>query len=167
MFELAILLIFPAAMAFAAATDLLTMTISNKVSLLLIVSFLALALLTGMDLKDFGLHLAAGGLVLVVSFVLFSFGWVGGGDAKLASTTALWLGWPLLVEYIGLASLFGGLLTLVVLYIRGTLPPSFLYRQDWFTRLAKPETGIPYGIALAASGLAVYPASVWMTSALH
>jgi prepilin peptidase CpaA len=35
MLELAILLIFPAMMAFAAASDLFTMTISNRVSLIL------------------------------------------------------------------------------------------------------------------------------------
>ena len=40
--------LFPALMAFAAASDLFTMTISNRVSLALIAGFLALALLGGM-----------------------------------------------------------------------------------------------------------------------
>jgi len=42
------LLLFPALMAFAAASDLFTMTISNRVSLALVAGFLALALLGGM-----------------------------------------------------------------------------------------------------------------------
>ena len=39
------LLLFPALMAFAAASDLFTMTISNRVSLALIAGFVALAVL--------------------------------------------------------------------------------------------------------------------------
>ena len=46
--DLARLLLFPALMAFAAASDLFTMTISNRVSLALAGGFLALALLSGM-----------------------------------------------------------------------------------------------------------------------
>ena len=41
------LLLFPALMAFAAASDLFTMTISNRVSLALIAGFVALAVLGG------------------------------------------------------------------------------------------------------------------------
>ena len=73
------LLLFPALMAFAASSDLLTMTISNRLSL---------ALVTGMTLYAFGMHLAAATVVLVVAFIFFSQGWIGGGDAKLVAATA-------------------------------------------------------------------------------
>src|SRR5450759_5649516 len=53
------LLLFPALMAFAASSDLLTMTISNRISLALAGGFLLLALITGMSLAAVGLHLAA------------------------------------------------------------------------------------------------------------
>ena len=45
------LLLFPAMMAFAASSDLLTMTISNRVSLILLGGFFALALATGLALR--------------------------------------------------------------------------------------------------------------------
>jgi len=45
--DIARLLLFPALMAFAAASDLFTMTISNRVSLGLAAGFLVLAPLTG------------------------------------------------------------------------------------------------------------------------
>ena len=48
--------LFPALMAFAAASDLFTMTISNRVSLALAVGFLALALLSGMAFLDILSH---------------------------------------------------------------------------------------------------------------
>ena len=47
--DLARMLLFPALMAFAASSDLFTMTISNRVSLLLITGFVVLAALSGMD----------------------------------------------------------------------------------------------------------------------
>ncbi|MEP7031484.1 MAG: prepilin peptidase, partial [Pseudolabrys sp.] len=76
------LLLFPALMAFAASSDLFTMTISNRLSLALAGSFFLLTLVTGMALPAFGMHLAAGAVVLVVAFGFFSQGWIGGGDAK-------------------------------------------------------------------------------------
>jgi len=75
------LLLFPALMAFAASSDLLTMTISNRLSLALAGGFFALALVTGMSLPAIGMHVAAGALVLVIAFACFSQGWIGGGDA--------------------------------------------------------------------------------------
>ena len=53
------LLLFPALMAFAASSDLLTMTISNRLSLALAGGFFLLALVTGMGLYAIGMHLAA------------------------------------------------------------------------------------------------------------
>lgn len=166
--ELAILLIFPAMMAFAAASDLFTMTISNRVSLILVAGFLVMAFVTGMAWTTIGMHLLAGFSVLVITFTLFAFGWIGGGDAKLAAATALWLGWSQLLEYAVYSSLFGGLLTLGLLSLRGApLHPDFLMREGWYARITDAKTGIPYGIALAAAGLVLYPASFWMTGALH
>ena len=39
-------------------------------------------------------------------------GWVGGGDAKLFAAMLLWLGWDALYDYVILACLLGGVLTL-------------------------------------------------------
>ena len=65
------LLLFPALMAFAASSDLLTMTISNRLSLALAGGFFLLTLVTGMGLYAFGMHLAAAAVVLVVAFIFF------------------------------------------------------------------------------------------------
>ena len=155
--SLVILTIFPAAMIIAAVSDLFTMTISNKVSLGLIAGFLILSLVTGMDLKTIGMHLLAGMAMLVISFILNLKGWIGGGDAKLFAATAIWMGWSNLLEYVLLTSLLGGGLTLLLLSMRDVPMPSFLVKQYWFTRLHSIENGIPYGLALAAGGIYIYP----------
>jgi prepilin peptidase CpaA len=159
------LFLFPALMAFAASSDLLTMTISNRVSLLLAAGFAVLAVVTGMSLTEIGWHVAAGAAVLVIAFVFFARGWIGGGDAKLAAATALWFGFPHLLDYLVYASLLGGALTLLLLQWRNWPLPAFLARQSWAQRLHDRNSGIPYGIALAAAALAIYPHTIWMTPA--
>jgi len=159
------LLFFPALMAFAASSDLFTMTISNRLSLALAGGFAVLTVLSGMTLPAIGLHLAAGALVLVISFVLFTQGWIGGGDAKLAAATALWFGFDYLFDYVIYASIFGGVLTLMILQFRHMALPALLARQAWIQRLHERSGGVPYGIALAAAALVVYPHTVWMPGA--
>ena len=157
------LLLFPALMAFAASSDLFTMTISNRLSLALAGSFFLLALISGMGLAVVGMHLAAAALVLVVAFIFFSRGWIGGGDAKLVAATALWFGFGHLLDYLIWASLLGGALTLLLLQFRRFNLPEVLARQKWIERLHDAGAGVPYGIALAAAALLVYPNTPWMT----
>lgn len=154
---LIILTIFPAAMIAAGVCDLFTMTISNKVSLALVAGFLLLAVFSGMDMKSIGLHLLAGLAMLAISFALFAKGWIGGGDAKLFAATAIWMGWPNLLEYTVVTSLLGGALTIALLSVQKFPMPHFLIKQQWFARLYTLEDGIPYGLALAAGGILIYP----------
>jgi prepilin peptidase CpaA len=156
------LLVFPAMMAFAASSDLLTMTISNRVSLILIGGFFVLATMTGMPLAEIGTHVGASAIVLAAAFVFFARGWIGGGDAKLAAATALWLGFDQLLNYVILASLFGGLLTLLVMRFRLVPLPRWLENQEWINRLHRMDSGIPYGIALALAALVIYPDTALM-----
>ena len=159
------LLLFPALMAFAASSDLFTMTISNRLSLALAAGFLLLVPIIGMSLPALGMHLAAAALVLTVAFIFFSQGWIGGGDAKLAAATALWFGFAHLLNYLIYAALFGGVLTLVLIQFRKLPLPQLLARQKWIQRLHETGAGVPYGIALAAAALIVYPNTVWMPTA--
>lgn len=158
------LLLFPALMAFAASSDLLTMTISNRLSLALAGSFFLLTIIIGMSLTVIGMHLAAALLVLTVCFGFFSMGWIGGGDAKLAAATALWFGFDYLLDYLVYASLFGGVLTVLLIQFRRLPLPDLLARQGWILRLHDAGAGVPYGIALAAAALTVYPKTGWMPS---
>lgn len=160
--DLARVFLFPALMAFAAASDLFTMTIPNRVSLLLIAGFFILAAVSGMPLAEIGMHVAAGATVLVVAFACFAFGWIGGGDAKVAASAALWLGFPPLASYLVYASLFGGALTLLMLQFRQWPLPYSLLSQEWLQRLHRKDSGIPYGIALALGALMIYPETDWI-----
>jgi prepilin peptidase CpaA len=159
------LALFPAMMAFAASSDFLTLTISNRVSLILVGGFVALAVIGGVSAADALSHLAAGCVVLVAAFSLFARGIIGGGDAKLAAATALWLGFDHLLPYLLYASLLGGALSVGLIWFRMAPLPDWLARHDWAQRLHGKDAGVPYGIALAAAALAVYPQTPWMAIA--
>ena len=162
---LATLLVFPAFMAYAAVSDMLTMTISNRLCMGLTAGFLAFAAFCGFDLVTFGWHLAAGFMVLLIGFGFFAAGWVGGGDAKLAAATALWFGFDPLLLYLAFSGALGGALTLMLLQARSYPLPQFASSWPWAQRLHAQETGIPYGMALAASALIVFPeTSLWRSA---
>lgn len=159
--ELAIVCVFPWAMAFGGAMDLFTMTIPNRVSLIMTIGFLLLAPFMGLGLADFGAHLGAGAAMLAAGVAMFALGWMGGGDAKLLAAGALWVGFDHLLEFTFYITTAGGLLTLGILLFRGTLPHPWVIRQRWAMHLHDPKTGVPYGIAIALAALAVYPAMPW------
>ncbi len=150
------LLIFPAGMALAASSDLLTMRISNRLVLFLVVSFCVLALAINLPLQQFAMHVACALVVLAAGFALFALGWVGGGDAKLAAATTLWLGFGLTLPYLVYAALLGGVLTLLILALRNFPLTPFLARYPWIERLRDKKAGVPYGVALAVAGLLTY-----------
>jgi len=158
------LTLFPAVMAFAASSDLFTMMIANRISIIFVAGFGLLAVLTGMAASELLSHVAAAATVLAVVFVFFARGWIGGGDAKLAAATALWLGFAHLVDYLFYASLFGGALTLLIIYFRGMPLPQLFVGLPWAERLHRSDSGVPYGIALAAAALLVYPHTEWMAA---
>jgi prepilin peptidase CpaA len=156
------LLLFPAILAFAASSDFFTMTISNRVSLALIGGFFVLAFFSGMTPAIVIWHVGAAFAVLAVTFSLFACGWIGGGDAKLAAAIALWLGFDHLLAYLLDAAILGGILTLAIVKFRQLPLPAILSDQEWAKRLHRPDHGVPYGIALAAAALLIYPETAWM-----
>lgn len=148
---------FPVAMAFAAANDLFTMKIPNRISLALIGGFVAIAVMTRMPLESIGIHVAIALGVLAATFVLFWMNMLGGGDAKLMAAGALWMGPDHIIEFLAYVTAFGGVLAVAMLAYRSFLPANAFPLPGWARRLHKTGEGIPYGIAIAAGGLLLFP----------
>jgi prepilin peptidase CpaA len=125
----------------AAAIDMRTFTISNRlnltVALLAPVYWLSVALPIW---PGVGIQLAAGAGVFVLLAVAFYAGMMGGGDVKLAAALALWFSPASTLKFLVLMSLAGGVLTLAVMALHR------IKRRE-----GKPE--IPYGVAIAFGGL--------------
>ena len=116
--HLSILVFFPALMALSASMDLLTYTIPNRICVGLALGYLALAAPLGVLAADMLLNFSCACVILAIAFVMFNLGWVGGGDAKLAAATALWLGWSSILDCGVSAAIYGGILTLIILKFR-------------------------------------------------
>jgi prepilin peptidase CpaA len=167
MLEASIFVVFPFCMVFAAVSDMLSMTIANRVSVLLVVVFAIIAPLTGMEWQAYGWHFAAGGLVLAVTFTLFAVGGMGGGDAKLLAATSLWFGMSMeLLQYLVATAFVGGILTIAILVFRNSPLAIYGSRNMFLRHFADAKLGVPYGIALGIGGLMAYPASPLMIWAL-
>src|SRR5262245_5001136 len=123
MLDFLLLIILPGFLAYAAVSDMLTMTISNRLCLAMVAAFFPVAFAVGLPWPAIGLHLIAALLMLSLTFGMFTAGWMGGGDAKLAAATMLWFGFGGLMGYIVMASLAGGILTLVIVAARGLPVP--------------------------------------------
>ncbi|MEI8295381.1 MAG: prepilin peptidase [Alphaproteobacteria bacterium] len=97
----------------SSVTDLLYYRIPNSVVGALFVLFPLFTLSMGQAItfQPYLLFL----LVLICGASLFYFNLIGGGDAKLLSVVALWIGWAKILSFFILMGIIGGLLSLLIL----------------------------------------------------
>jgi prepilin peptidase CpaA len=155
------LLFFTVAMIYAALQDAATMTIRNRLVLIVAGGYFVFAPLAGFSLPEIGLALGTSALVLAFTFTLFAFGLIGGGDAKLAAATALWLGPEATLAFLIYTMLIGGVLALAMLVFRDAQLPARFYGWSWVSRLQSPEQGIPYALAMSPAAILAIPTTTW------
>ena len=149
--------VFAALVIGAAVRDLATFTIPNWISLALALAFGPAALLAGVSLPEIGISFAVGFGMLVIGAGMFAFGWIGGGDAKLMASAALWVGLRGLAPFAIYTALAGGALALGLVALRSAwLRPLAAAGPGWTQRLATPGESAPYGVAIAAGALAAF-----------
>lgn len=151
--------VFPLAMLAAAISDIISFRIPNILSLILLAVFFPFAFLSGMDFWQVGTHVLTGFGVLVVTFGLFSAGLFGGGDAKLVSVAALWVGASQLLIFLVAVTIAGGAVAIAVIIFR-RLPIGQLETIEWIGNLYRPKKDrrdIPYAVAISVGAFWVMP----------
>lgn len=143
--------------------DLLTYRIPNILSGLLILGFVLFAFSSGMGWEQIIIHCAWGLGALVLTFLMFNLRLMGGGDAKLISVIALWIGHSMdMLLYLVAMSLWGAVLCIGLLYFR-KIPvlPEPLLNWNWLTSLhgigQKHSRNVPYAVAIAGGLVMVLP----------
>ena len=144
--------------AAAAWSDFNSLKIPNIYSILIGGAFVptfVLAAFFAPDISFFGSwknHLLSGGVMFAITFALFYFKKIGGGDAKLISVFSLWAGMSAIMPLLFMMTITGGLLGGITLYLnksKSTKPlKSALAKSQWIVGSKKGARDVPYGIAI-------------------
>ena len=151
--EVACLTIAAILLLWVAVNDYRHFVIPNKtvaaISLLYPCYVLAAGL--GADPSGWLGGIATGGAVLLVGAGLFATGAFGGGDAKLIAAVALWAGPSLLVQFLLITAISGGVLAAAFLIAKSVAKPA----GDSAVFEGGSADNIPYGVAISTGGLFV------------
>ena len=153
---------FPLLLIVAGAGDALSMRISNRLNLLVALSFFPMALAAGMPLPMLGLHVATGLALLLAGYALFALRLFGGGDAKLLAAAGLWLGYPASLGFLSYTAVVGGVLAMAVVLWSFVKLDSEIREGFIARRLQFINPDLPYGLALAVGGILAFSQSWWM-----
>ncbi len=131
------------ALLYCIYSDIRYRKIYNKVTLPIALAAPLYWYATGTwGLHDIGMHLATGLAVFVFFAICSSFGFMGGGDVKLFAVLALWFPWTEMGSLLIYASLLGAAVTVI-------------FAITHKARKQKGRIQIPYGVAIALSGLII------------
>lgn len=147
----------------AAWSDFKGFRIPNFISAVIIAAFgvaYGVTYLTGQHDDIFSplrSHLAAAGIVLMVTMAMFGLKLLGAGDSKFATALALWAGISGLTVFLVYMTLLGGVIALVSLALRKwkplTLPLPGVFAGSWPQKAQEGHNSVPYGIAIAGGAL--------------
>ena len=141
--------LFYGALVGAGVFDILKFRIPNAIVLLLPALFVIAGVLAPGTVDWLG-HLGAGTIVLVCAALLFHFNLMGGGDAKLLASIAIWAGFDSLLPFLIAVSILGGVLALVLLLLR---PVCAKFSSVHWPLSLLPGHPLPYGVAIAGGAV--------------
>lgn len=101
-------------------------------------------------------HLIAGGVALLVTFVMTMTKTMGGGDSKLITAYALWMGVLNIAWYLFVVTLIGAVLAIAGLAIRRLKPFKNARAGSWIARLQSGEAVVAYGIPIMLGALYMF-----------
>jgi len=148
------LIAFAVLLLLASWQDWRTMQIADGISLGIIAVFVGWAT-TGFaagtfSLLDLALALACAAGMFGLAALAFAAGAMGGGDVKLAAAASLFAGPGLMLDFVTVIALVGGLLGVAIL---AGAPIGPLASTGDGTVRARLRGNLPYGPAIAAGGL--------------
>lgn len=101
-------------------------------------------------------HLISGLVIFALTYLLFHFKLIGGGDSKLLSVYALWVGLAGLMPFLFAMALTGGVLGLATLALRKWKPAKKPIKGSWVDKAQNGGQDVPYGIAIFIGALTTF-----------
>src|SRR4051812_12848476 len=101
-------------------------------------------------------HLAAMAGMFIVTYVMFSAGIMGGGDAKFGTALALWAGLRGLMPFIFVMALVGGVLGVMALGLKKKKLFANPKPGSWIEQTQSGVSAVPYGVAISLGSWAAF-----------
>ena len=146
----------------AAYSDFKGMTIPNLYSGLVVLSFVPAFLAVQFFAPESGYfsnwvsHVVSFAVVFAITYALFAAKAFGGGDAKLCSAYALWVGVQGLAPFLFFMGVVGGLLGLLTLFLGKHKPITNPAEDSWIEKAQSGVKEVPYGIATTVGAFASF-----------
>lgn len=140
----------------AVISDVTRLRIPNLIPLA-VVGLVIAKLVFGLEASPWIAHLLIALLALLLGFLAFAGGLLGGGDAKLIAALALWFGPLLAGSFITITGITGGILAMVLVLVRRCFPvaastPGIGLSLECY-RWLDPKAPIPYALPIAFAAL--------------
>lgn len=152
----------------ACVSDVRTMRIPNLHSIVIAAAFLIAYLASPESFTGKWWYYPASLVAMfAITFGMFAKGMIGGGDAKLGSALALWVGLPGLVPYVFWMALTGGLLGLLSLFIKKSKRFAGLPPENWIAQVQEGRNAVPYGVAISVGAWGAMIQTHFLSNQLH
>ncbi len=148
--------------AAAAWSDFSRLTIPNMYAACIGAAFIPAFLVTSIFAGDVTFfaswksHLLSAVIIFAVTYGLFHFKLIGGGDSKLLSVYALWVGLQGLMPFMFFMALAGGVLGVTTLALKKWQPIKNPAKDSWIEKAQAGKQEVPYGIAIFTGALAAF-----------
>lgn len=150
--RLLLLLVAVALLLWCAISDIKKLRIPNSA----VLANLCVAILYGALTPQFNWLMHSGALLVLfaITFLLFHFNLLGGGDVKLISVMGFWTGFAHLLPFLLMMTVAGAVLAVGLAVIKALRGRSKAGENE--NTEAWRKKAMPYGVAIAVAALAFY-----------
>ena len=133
----------------SCVSDVRLMRIPNVHSFIILACFIPAWLAGPTVFSPLWYHIAAMGIMFVVTYTMFCMGMMGGGDSKLGTVLGLWVGLKGLLPFIFYMAIMGGILGLMTIFLQRKKPFINPRLGSWVALVQAGQNAVPYGIAIS------------------
>jgi prepilin peptidase CpaA len=144
------ILAFDVILILAALDDVRRLHISNIFPIALMIAFGFQIVVEGVQ-PDLWQHAVSFAAVLAVGALLFAKGMIGGGDAKLLASTALWFNLSGLAVLLPAITMLGGFIAVLLVMLRWMTPARATPGANWAA--LKRRGPIPYAVPIGIGAI--------------
>lgn len=150
----------------SCVSDVRSLRIPNLHSVIIVAAFAIAFLVSKESFGPLWNHVGALGVVFLVTYLMFITGMMGGGDSKLGSALALWVGIKGVIVYVFWMAVVGGLIGGLSLLIRKNKPFAKPLPGSWMAEAQEGKNSIPYGVAISIGAWAAMLQTGFLTKQL-